>query len=668
MSYKQAVLRDNPISFWPLDGTSTLRTYATLLLQYKDYQDYLNNESSYNQEIGSVSIQDVSNFGNHGAFTLGSPNFQDVMTIISHSDYDTNVSGCKINSNIGIEIPNFYASELNNDGVFQKGYEQKTFGIEFWLLMPNSLNSTCNIMDLHNGSNTRMQIYVNSDFIYFTLYFSNNLSLTTKKQIYSWDSPIHIFALVKDRVMNIYVNGLIDESITIPTDYQFFDDSSSYFAIGPTLSDGYFTINGLAFYDRLLSSSEINNHMFWAHKDSNPVVYSNQTDVSYFSFDNTTGKTLFSKQFTNSNLYNEGIFSNVITNKTGITLSQTDTATSITGTWIYSLSVAAYENFAGVMLSWDTGAYNDIYYNSATTTRYVKVSVSYDNGVTYSDVSNGKTFPYFLSNFGLSFSANCLIKITLYSSDTSLAIQPRIDNLNIIVYSNISKISDSGLFQFSPGSSVSYIIKEDSSNILSRSKNLGISFFAQDPGSQPGYAIISSIDQSTYQTIEFWFSYNGAGSAVLDSNTGLTDLYIDNSNVLQNSIFGSALYVNGIKRNSAPITLTNEETYHIVIVYPNIKSTNVLINNSSNGTHANSEATYGYISLYPYALTLNQIQSRYLSFISVSTDIVNDGISNQNSIVYSGSSVNSIGTLSEYFGTNSQINNGQPITYHTHIS
>jgi hypothetical protein len=468
--------------------------------------------------------------------------------------------------------------------------------------------------------------------------------------------------------MSIYVNGLIDEFITIPADYQFYADTSSYFAVGPTLSDGYFTINGLAFYDRSLSSSEINNHMVWAHKDSNPINYSNETNVSHFSFDNNTGKTLFSKEFSNSSLYNQGIFSNVITDKTGITLSQTNIATSITGTWIYSLSVATYENFAGVELSWDTGAYNDIYYNSVIT-RYAKVSVSYDNGVTYSDVTNGKTFPYFLSNFGLSFSVNCLIKVTLYSADTSLTLQPRIDNLNIKVYSNISEISDSGLFQFFPGSSVSYTIKGDNSNILSRSKNLGINFSAQDPGSQPGYAVISSVDQSTYQTIEFWFSYNGTGSAVLDSNTGSTDLYIDNFNVLQNSISGSKLYVNGIDRSSTPITLTDGEIYHIVIVYPSLKSTNVLINTSSDGTHVNSEATYGYISLYPYALSISQIQSRYLSFISVSTDIVNDGIYySQNTIVYSGSSINSIGAFSEYSGTNSQINNGKPITYHTHIS
>jgi len=44
MSYKQAVLRDNPIAFWPLNGTSSLRTYATILLEYATYQDWLSAE------------------------------------------------------------------------------------------------------------------------------------------------------------------------------------------------------------------------------------------------------------------------------------------------------------------------------------------------------------------------------------------------------------------------------------------------------------------------------------------------------------------------------------------------------------------------------------------------------------------------------------------------
>ena len=63
MSYKHAVLKDDPISLWLLDGTSSLRTYGTILLEYATYQDYLNNESTYLQEVGSTTIEDSSAYG-----------------------------------------------------------------------------------------------------------------------------------------------------------------------------------------------------------------------------------------------------------------------------------------------------------------------------------------------------------------------------------------------------------------------------------------------------------------------------------------------------------------------------------------------------------------------------------------------------------------------------
>ena len=655
MSYKEAVLRDNPLSYWPLDGQSTTKTYASLLSSYATYQDYLNNESTYSQEAGASSIQDVSNFGNHGAFTLGSPNFQDVTALIAHSNQDTNLNGCLINSTISVSITNSYAPNNGAGGVFQKGYEQKTFGIEFWLLMPGSLNYTCNLINLKAASNTRMQVYSNNDFIYFTLYFSNGLSLTTKKQVYSWDQPIHVFVGFKDRKMTVFVNGIADESIVIPNSYVFYSDSTSTFNVGPAASNTFFTINGLAFYDRVLSTNEIKNHMYWAHRDSNPITYSNQTNVSNFSFDNNSGQHIFSKQFTNSFSYGQGTFSNVIVDNAGITLAKTSGKSAVTGTWIYPLVVASYENFAGVSLSWDTAAYINNVSTSLISDRYVNVSVSYDSGATYCSVVNGKSFPYFLSNYATSFSGQCLIKVTLYSSDTSSGPQPRIDNLNVDVYSNISKISDSGLFQISPASSTTYMLKKDTSNILSRSRNLGIRFSAQDPSSKPGYAVISSTTSSAYQSIEFWMEYDGAGSAILDTDsTGTADLWINSSNVLQNSISESTLYVNGISRNSSPITLTNGEVYHVVLIYPSSRTSNVLINGSYDSSKIPSEATYGYITLYPSTLTLTQVQSRYLSFIAINTSVAND-------------SITSVGSVLEYSGTFSQINNGQPITFHTHV-
>ncbi len=662
MSYKQAILRDNPLSFWPLDGGTTYRTYATLLLEYTTYQDYLNNESTYQQEVGSISIQDVSNFGNHGAFTLGAPNFQDVMTLITHSNYDTNLSGCKITPNIGIDVLNLY-------GAFQQGYEQKTFGTELWVLMPETPIGVCNIMDLHYGSSKRMQIYTDSDFIYFTLWFQGGYSISTKKQVHSWDKPIHIFAGVKDKVMGLYVNGITDESKTIPSNYLYYSDPYSRFAVGPASTNMYFTANGWAMYDRILSVNEIRNHMHWAHRDTSPINYSNQTNVSHFSFDTKSGNNIFVKEFNNGAAFNEGTYSGLVSDKTGITLPQTSSPAPATGTWIYPITISSYTDFAGIELSWNSSSYNHLSPNSLISNKSVIVSVSYDNGLTYYNVTNGKNFPYFLSNFSSSFAGQCLIKVTIHSVDTSTGLQPRLDNLKIHIYSDISEISDSGLFEISPASSTTYMLKKDSTNILSRSRNLGIRFSAQDIEKKPGYAQIVPITGSSYQVIEFWMEYDGSGSAILDTDSsGTADLYIDNSNILQNTVLSSVLYVNGVNRTTSPITISNGEVYHVVLVYPVPISNTILLNGSYDITKTPAEATYGYISIYPKMLTLAQVQARYLSFISVGTGIGTDSITySGNSLVFTGSSISSFGQLLEYNGTSSQINNGQAIIFHTHI-
>jgi len=645
MSYKQAILRDDPVSFWPLDGSATLRTYGTLLLQYPAYQDYINNEPEYSAEIGSSTVTDESNFGNHGAFVIGSPNFNDVTTLVTHANYDTNLNGCKITENIKIDIFNAY-------DVFQKGYENKTFGIEFWLLIPESSQTKFNIFNLHNKETTsdkRIEIYVQQDFIYFTVFFSNGLSITTKKQVYSWTQPIHVFASIKDGSINIFVNGVTDESVSIPTNYKYYSDSYSKFSLGPANSNQYFIINGLAFYDKYLSNSEILNHMFWAQRDSNPTIVSNQTNVSHFSFNNTSGQTIFSKQFVNSALYGLGTLSNIIADGVGLTLQQTALPSAATGTWVYPLAIFSYLPFNSAEITWDSSSYDELSLNN-----YAIVEVSYDNGTTYNLLSNGKRIPYFLSNFSTSNSAQCLIKVTLYSTDTSTGKQPRIDNLSIKVYSSISQVSDSGLFQIQPATGTSYFIRNDNTNILARSKNLGIKFSAQDPLSNPGHAIIFSPSSSSYESIEFWIEYDGAGSAVLDTGTGTTDLYIDSSNILQNTIVGSTLYVNGINRSLSPITLSNGEFYHVVLVYPNTKTSDILLNGSYDISKTPSEASYGYLTIYPEALTLSEVKSRYLSFISVKTGVLKD-------------SSTIMGTLSEYSGTNTQLNNGQSLIYYTHI-
>jgi hypothetical protein len=642
MSYKHAVLRDDPLSFWPLDGGNALRVYSSLLSEYASYQDYLDNETNYAQVVGSILLSDVSNFGNHAAFSLGSPSFEDVLAIVSHASYDTNNSGCKINSTIAIDIANSY-------NAFKRGYEDKIFSMELWLLVPSSPVNDLEILSLKDASNKRVRVYASTDYLYYEVKLSDGSTIKTKKQIASWDSPMHIFMVSKNRSIQIYVNGVSDEIVNIDLGKFFYNDTDTFFCMGPLSTGQSFIINDLAFYDRVLSTNEMQAHMFWARRDSSPIEYSKQTNVSHFDFNSNTGNLILSKKFYTPNSYKEGTFSNIITDKGGLTLEKTISATEVTGEWVYPILVSSYTDFAGIQILWESGLPT----SSSGSNRRVNVQISYDYGTTYYNVVNGKTVPNFIASHQSDLAVQCLIRVILYSPDASLNKQPRIDNLAINVYGSINNISDSGLFQISPTAGSTYMIKKDTSNILSRSKNLGIYFSAQESGSTPGSAVIESVNGDSYRSIEFWFKYDGTGSAILDTGGSGPDLYINSSNVLQN-ISGSTLYVNGISRNASPITLTSGEAYHVFMVYSSSKTHDILLNGSYNGSKAPSEASYGYITIYPSTNTLAQVQNRYLSFISVNTQIARD-------------SATSIGSLLEYTGSYSQINNGEPISFYRHI-
>jgi hypothetical protein len=485
--------------------------------------------------------------------------------------------------------------------------------------------------------------------LYFEVKLSDGSTVTTKKQIYSWDAPIHIFAVSKNRSIQIYANALSDEIINISASKFFYNNTDSFFSVGPTSAGQSFIVNGLAFYDTTLSVDEMKAHMFWAQRDSSPIKYSNQTNVSHFSFSANSGNLILSKKFYTPNSYAQGTFSNIITDNSGLTIEQTASAGTATGTWVYPILVSSYTDFAGIQLSWESALPT----SASGSYRRVNVQVSYDYGTTYYNVVNGKTMPNFIASHKSDLAVQCLIKVTLYSPDTSINKQPRIDNLSINVYGAINNVSDSGLFEIFPTANSTYMIKKDDSNILSRSTNLGILFASQESGSQPGSATIKSVNGESYRSIEFWFKYNGSGSGILDTNGSGPDLYVGASNVLTN-IAGSTLYVNGVDRNAAPITLTSGETYHIFMVYSSSKTNDILLNGSYNGSKTPSEASYGYITIYPSTTTLAQVQDRYLSFISVNTETVND-------------SSTSIGSLVEYTGSYSQINNGEPISSYRHI-
>jgi hypothetical protein len=663
MSYKNKVISDRPIGYWQLNNITN-----NLSISYNDPHIYYNGSIAYNGDAEAYVIPDRIYNDNPIFVNFASqPTIENIAPLTTFDSTETYFNACRIDNSSSLVIPNVYNS-------LYKGYEEKTFGIEFWLLVPQNYDSNLNILTVENEDVTA-NIYVNNDAIYFDI---NGLTHTTslskdpvtaeitqsestsavlgyssKKQLRSWDSKMHIFALYRNKTISIYVNGLVDETINLPENFEFISPKSNQLKIkiGPSGPNKNFIISDLAVYDRPLSVNEIRSHLFWASRDSDPLNFSYQTNTSHFLNNSNSGRIVSQRSFNYPGEYTAGYFDGLISNNTGLTIAKTDIPGSLIGTWTYNHPINYYTNFAAMSISWDSAVNN----NEFALDKYVCVFISYNGGEGYYPVTNGKVVPYFSDTVSDIYSANILIKVQIYSADTSLAYQPRIDNLDIKLYSSLDIISDSGSFSLSPASSIPYMLRSNDNSFISRTKKLGFNFEKQTDEGIPGSLLGTTLNGSTYRCVEFWFTYNGEGAAILDTNQGGVDIYVDTSdNTLISNIAGGVLYVNSVDKTLSPITLIIGEPYHIIMVYPDDISNNFFLNKAADNSLQPCSGSYGYVTLFHDTLSHADVESRYISYLTSKVAQLND-------------SETSFGSVLEYAGTSSQVNSGKPVFSHTHI-
>jgi hypothetical protein len=647
MSYKLRVLSDDPLGYW--------RLYQPDAMRYNDPSITYDDPNATYDEGFYYRLDDETQTANAAIIPGGSvPIFTDTFPLVSFSSSDQNINAAKINDNSVISIRNSYKN-------FYSGYENSTFGIEFWMSLPYNTPSDLILIHGYHSANQIFKIYVNNDTMYFSL-TTNNGTYITKKQMISWDQKVHVFAVYKDRTIKLFINALSDEMIEIPKTHHFataFADTTSI-EIGPSNAGTNFRVSDLAFYDKELSVNEMRSHMSWASRDSDPVNYAHQENTSYFTFDENSGTVLTQQKFLSKQDYDQGFYENLIQDGNGLTIPQDKTSNdNATGIWTYNFPIVQYQDFAGISISWDTGSSNA----STISNKYVAVYASYDDGATYYQVKSNEVVPYFLSTASDITSSKLLLRVQIYSPDISVSNQPRLDNLSVKIYSSLDVISDSGHFIFSPLHD-SYLIRQNSNSMLDKSRNFGVYFEKQDPAiGKTGAALITSVDSIPYYGLEFWFKYeedNNATYATLVDTPGVqgADLYLDvPTSTLISALDNSGdFYVNGVKRSPETYVIVPGEIYHIVLNYFTAKTNPIHINDSIDGLSDSMQAIYGFITLFHDPLTDEIVQNRYLSYLTTSVQAFND------------SSSTTIGTINEYLGVSSATNGGNSISYNEHIN
>ena len=653
MSYKKIVLRDDPVAYWPMAGLSSQKTYANMLQEYTKYQQWIDMQLSYSQDSSAFTIEDVSEYGNHAGFTLGIPVFQNILPLSTKSSTDSQIAACEINDSSSIEIPNLD----NAYKIFYKGTEEVKFGIEFWILFPNQINTKNSIIKIENeNKNIIAEIYALDDSIYFNLngidaVSGSLLSYTTKKQISSYDKKIHVFAMYNEKNIEIFVNGISQESINMSSRFEFTESNYNkiFYYIGPAPSNNSYIISDLAFYYNKLSSNQINNHIVWGNRDSSPELYVKQGEAYHFDIKNQDYMYSIKKDFVIKSDYDKGSYAGLYFDGTGLTIPVTQFSQEYYGSWYYNLPISAYENFKGIDISWDSGSQN------------IHVLSSYDNGLTFNNfVENNKLVSNFLTTATSMNSSNLLLKVQIYSPDSSLPIQPRLDNLSIKIYKDLTIISDAGGFSIAPLSGKTYNISKEQNKIISNPENLGLYFTSQDNGTTyPGTAKISSANSSTYQSLEFWLKYNDAGEAIVSSSTNSnSSLYLVENNGIKTFYVGSGidhLYINGIEyHNSDNFQAVSGRTYHIVLAFATQQTDEILLNGCLVTGVNPSSCSIGHISLHQVELSQADAMNRYLSYLTLFVGSVPDD----------GTTI--IGSLAEYSDESTKLNGGIAVISRPH--
>lgn len=502
MSYKLRVLNDSPLGFWQINALGGL-FYNSSTINYND------SNTNYNATNANYFDDLTYNLNPANQNVASAVSTRDILPLITNSNDDGFVNGTKVLSTSQVVISNSF----NKYKMFYKGTENLDYSIEFWLSFDNNPPVDNNIITIKSTNGTAAKIYVNNDKIYFTVYDLNNIAYTTYKQVTTWDSQNHILATYSKGHLNILVNSLGGNSVTLPENFLFLSSSSNAtsitYNVGPASSSTPFIMNALAFYDYALSDNLIKSHMVWGTNDSSPQTYVKQTSGYFFDIKDSQSMFSYKKDFSNVANYKQGYINNLIVDNNGLTLKSipnlTPAGSSGTITYATALSVtgdnsAKFTNFSNYFtpnkfsilgqINWtpNAGASPAVIWaiEGINNDEWIYLAQSTDKKLTlyYHAISN--TYPY-------AYTENIIAQIpTAATSSGTYNIGMSVNSNNIMLYmSSIGSISNTSYPSYSYKNLNLYFGNEYSSATtlpLSGSlDNISLLTYYQDPSTYSLY-------------------------------------------------------------------------------------------------------------------------------------------------------------------------------------
>jgi len=566
MSYKNVILSDYPIAYYPLDDFSS----------------------------GSPAL-DYSGCENDGLYT-GTFTTSLIPLVVGNS------AAAKVTTTTYVEytLDNDYTASSTTSQLATSTSYDNDFTLEAWVYPKfTTSNETVILADTAED----IGLFYDKGNITFKIN-AETLSHT----LYNIDKVHYIVATYSPTLMCIYIDGEIVSTKSLSS--VAFTNTSLSLASGPTLNaNDYFLINSVGIYRYALSGSQIKNHYLAASQIS-PIQIVDPDSGELFDIYDENISTQFIYSYPGNKSWEYFITDDLYYNDSEQSLSikkSTGSKTVVLTDYI-SLPYAAVLDSSKIEWGGTEG---------------ITVEVSID-GTTYQACQNGQSIPQFTI---ASFNGNkqIYLKITMSTTDSSKYL-PKLSTLQIKFYNNqIAYASNSSSYistlEGLAGVSVyDMTIGNNKYPILSRNARNGIRTIANS-----GFYINTA---SSIKTLEFFYtpyaltvsgfiSTASGGSYAASNYSWSGGGTISKTNI-------AAIYVNGVNKASQT-SVSNVfklgELHHVVIVFTAAVSGQIKFSHSSSGA---VPALFQSFGIYPAEFTATNALTHYNLYLYNNVSTVAD--------------------------------------------
>jgi len=350
MSYRETIISQNPLSFWPLDDDASLGIAKEATGR--------GNDASYNGQIFDYAIPLVSN-GIYGTRLLDDSAF-----------IEYPLPGSK---NI--------SSSWVSPGIWTIGREQKTFSAEvYFKLETNDLELSEDIVIFGDSSPNLYGIYLSGNRIYFKPDPARDYFVSY--QVPDWKRRYHVVANYSLSQISLIVNGKsvsYKYATELDEGFSFSREDGTVKTIG---SDTYkITIDAIAMYGYNLDKSRALDHSDLSRKSLGKGNYYNSNSQVYYLPNNS--ECQFSYKFVNN--WFDFDFTNAVTDDDlGITLRSIDDQLISSGSPTFStagsrnslqLSNSQYLDISNITSLADSGTAISLSFFKPATNNYALLSL-----------------------------------------------------------------------------------------------------------------------------------------------------------------------------------------------------------------------------------------------------------------------------------------------------